>query len=95
MHVNPQNGSSVRFFITYLIYAFANIIRFLKKCYGDVIKIGKVKSNKLVLLGKSATTSGDGNPVTIKINDITINCPTEQFISCSALKTDWNRFWIE
>lgn len=95
MHVNPQNGSSAWFFITYLMYAFASIIRFSKKCYGDVIKFGKVKSNQLILLGKSATTSGDGNLVTIKIKDITINCPTEQFISCSVLKTDWNRFWIE
>jgi hypothetical protein len=95
LHMDKQNGSAAWFFITYLIYAFANKInRFFKKCYGQNIKYGTIESNNLILLGHSATTSGDGNPVEIKCGNIKIKVPTEQFISCSIKKTDWNRFWI-
>jgi len=95
LHMNEKNGSSAWFFITYLIYAFANKInRFSKKCYGQNIKYGKIESNNLILLGHSDTTSGDGNPVEIKCGNIRIKAPTEQFISCSVKKCDWNRFWI-
>ena len=96
LHMDKKNGSAAWFFITYLIYAFANkISRFSKKCYGQNIKYGKIKSNNLILLGHSGTTSGDGNPEEIKCGNIKIKVPTEQFISCSIKKTDWNRFWIE
>jgi hypothetical protein len=95
LHMNEQNGSAAWFFITYLIYAFANKIkRYSKKCYGQNIKYGKIESNNLILLGHSGTTSGDGNPVEIKFGNIKIKVPTEQFISCSIKKCDWNRFWI-
>ena len=95
LHMNEQNGSAAWFFITYLIYAFANKIkRYSKKCYGQNIKYGKIESNNLILLGHSDTTSGDGNPVEIKCGNIRIKAPTEQFISCSVKKCDWNRFWI-
>jgi len=95
LHMNEQNGSAAWFFITYLIYAFANKIkRYSKKCYGQNIKYGKIESNNLILLGHSGTTSGDGNPVEIKCGNIKIKCPTEQFLSCSIKKYDWNRFWI-
>jgi hypothetical protein len=94
--MNKQNGSAAWFFITYLIYSFSTkIYRFSKKCYGKTIKYGKIESNQLILLGHSGTTSGDGNSVTIKYdNNINIDCPTQQFISCSIKKYDWNRFWI-
>lgn len=96
LHMNKQNGSAVWFFITYLIYSYSNKInRYYKKCYGQTIKYGTIESDNLILLGHSGTTSGDGNAVSIKNNNITINCPTEQFISCSIKKNDWNRFWIE
>ena len=96
LHMNKENSSSAWFFITYLIYAFANkIIRFSKKCYGQNIKYGKIKSNNLILLGHSGTTSGDGNSVELKYGNIKIKAPTEQFISCSIKKCDWNRFWIQ
>ena len=95
VHMNKQNGSSAWFFITYLIYGFSTKMnRFSKKCYGQDIKYGAVESDQLVLLGHSGTTSGDGNQVLIKKNNIEILCPTEQFISCSVKKYDWNRFWI-
>jgi len=95
LHMDTKNSSAAWFFITYLIYAFANkISRFSKKCYGQNIKYGKIKSNNLILLGNSGTTSGDGNSVELKYGNIKINCPTEQFISCSIKKCDWNRFWI-
>jgi hypothetical protein len=95
LHMNKENSSAAWFFITYLIYAFANkISRFSKKCYGQNIKYGKIKSNNLILLGHSGTTSGDGNSVELKYSNIKIRCPTEQFISCSIKKCDWNRFWI-
>jgi hypothetical protein len=96
LHMNEQNSSAAWFFITYLIYAFANKInRFSKKCYGQNIKYGKIESNNLILLGHSGTTSGDGNSVEIKFGNIKIEAPTEQFISCSIKKCDWNRFWIQ
>ena len=96
LHMNKQNGSAVWFFITYLIYSFSTKIhRFSKKCYGRIIKYGKIESDQLILLGHSGTTSGDGNSITIKYdNHINIDCPTQQFISCSIKKYDWNRFWI-
>ena len=95
LHMDIKNVSAAWFFITYLIYAFSNKInRFSKKCYGQNIKYGTIESNNLILLGHSGTTSGDGNPVEIKCGNIRIKCPTEQFISCSVKKCDWNRFWI-
>ena len=97
LHMNKLNGSSAWFFITYLIYSFSTkIYRFSKKCYGQTIKYGKIESDQLILLGHSGTTSGDGNSITIKYNNnITIECPTQQFISSSIKKYDWNRFWTE
>jgi hypothetical protein len=96
LHMNTQNGSAAWFFITYLIYAFANKIkRYSKKCYGQNIKYGTIESDNLILLGHSDTSSGDGNDVSIKFNNIEIKCPTEQFLSCSIKKYDWNRFWRE
>jgi hypothetical protein len=97
LHMNKQNGSAVWFFITYLIYSFSTKIhRFSKKCYGRTVKYGKIESDQLILLGHSGTTSGDGNSITIKYdNHINIDCPTQQFISCSIKKYDWNRFWTE
>ena len=96
LHMNTQNCSATWFFITYLIYAFANKIkRYSKKCYGQNIKYGTIESDNLILLGHSDTTSGDGNNVSIKFNNIVIKCPTEQFVSCSIKKYDWNRFWRE
>lgn len=95
LHMNIKNGCATWFFITYLIYAFADKInRFSKKCYGQNIKYGTIESNNLILLGHSETTSGDGTSVEIKYGNIKIECPTEQFISCSIKKYDWNRFWI-
>ena len=35
-----------------------------------------------------------GNTIEIKCGNIKIKCPTEQFLSCSIKKYDWNRFWI-
>ena len=96
LHMNTQNGSATWFFITYLIYAFANKIhRYSKKCYGQNIKYGTIESDNLILLGHSDTSSGDGNDVSIKCNNIEIKCPTEQFVSSSIKKNDWNRFWRE
>lgn len=95
LHMYKENSSSVWYFITYLIYAFSNkIIRYSKKCYGQNIKYGTIESKQLILLGHSGTTSGDGNVILIKKNNIEIYCPTEQFLSCSVKKYDWNRFWI-
>jgi len=96
LHMNTKNGSATWFFITYLIYSFANKIkRYSKKCYGQNIKYGTIESDNLILLGHSDTSSGDGNDVSIKFNNIEIKCPTEQFVSCSIKKYDWNRFWRE
>jgi hypothetical protein len=95
LHMDIKNGSAAWFFITYLIYAFVNKIkRYSKKCYGQNIKYGEIESDNLILLGHSGTTSGDGNPVEIKCGNIKIKVPTEQFLSCSVKKCDWNRFWI-
>ena len=96
LHMDKQNSSAAWFFITYLIYAFANKInRYYKKCYGQNIKYGTIESDNLILLGHSDTSSGDGNDVSIKFNNIQIKCPTEQFVSSSIKKYDWNRFWRE
>jgi hypothetical protein len=96
LHMNKSNCSTTWFFITYLIYSFSNkIIRYSKKCYGKIIKFGKIESKQLVLLGHSGTTSGDGNTILVKYNNIEIICPTEQIISCSIKKYDWNRYWID
>jgi len=95
LYMNKQNGSAAWFFITYLIYAFANKIkRYHKKCFGQIIKFGNIESKQLVLRGHSGTTSGDGNSIEININKIKIICPTEQFLSCSIKNKDWNRFWF-
>lgn len=96
LHMDKKNGSAAWFFITYLIYSFSNKInRFFNKCYGQIIKYGSIESDQLCLLNHSGTTSGDGNNISVKNNKIEILCPTEQFISCSVKKNDWNRFWIE
>jgi hypothetical protein len=96
LHMDKQNGSATWFFITYLIYSFSNKInRYSQNCYGQTIKYGTIESDNLVLLGHSGTTSGDGNTVLIKHNNIEIICPTEQFISSSIKISDWNRFWIK
>lgn len=95
LYMDKNNGSSAWFFITYLIYAFSdNIIRFNKKCFGKNLKFGNINSNKLILVGHSGTTSGDGNAINIKYKSIKLNIPTEQFISCSIKKIDWNRYWF-
>jgi hypothetical protein len=97
LYMTNQNGSAAWFFITYLIYAFAiKINRYSKKCYGKNIKFGSIESNQLILKDLSGTTSGDGNPIVIELNkDIKISCPTQQFLSCSIKKSDWNRFWCK
>lgn len=94
--MNKQNTSAAFYFITYLIYAFSTKInRYSEKCYGQNIKYGSIESDQLILLGHSATSSGDGNPIQIKYNDnIIVNCPTLQFISSSIKKSDYNRFWM-
>lgn len=95
VHMSRQNGSSAWFFITYLIYAFASkITRLSKSCFGQTIKTGHIHNSQLLLMGSSATTSGDGNAITIQYGNIHISCPTEQFIHCSIKDCDWNRFWI-
>lgn len=99
LHMDKCNGSATWYFITYMIYAFANpnnIKRYSKKCCGQTIKFGKINSKQLVLIGKkSGTTSGDGNAILKSYSEnIQLQCPTEQFISCSIKKNDWNRFWI-
>jgi len=89
LYMSKENRSSAWFFITYLIYAFSNKInRSSKKCYGQRIRYGTIESNQLILLGHSGTTSGDGNSVLLKDNDIEIDCPTEQFLSCSIKQND-------
>ena len=97
--MTKDNGSAAWFFITYLIYAFGiNITRYTKNCFGQKIKFGTINNNtnmQLILKGHSGTTSGDGNAETIKYKSINILYPTEQFISCSIKKTDWNRYWIQ
>jgi hypothetical protein len=97
LYMSEDNASSTWFFITYLIYAFGgDIHRYSKRCYGQTIKFGSIhKNNRLVLIGLSSTTSGDGNPIYKKFGNICIRYPTEQFISCSVKPQDWNRFWIE
>ena len=96
LYMNKQNSSAVWFFITYIIYGFnEKINRYKKNCYGQIIKYGSITSNQLKLIGHSGTTSGDGNSIKIKYKNINIICPTEQFLSCSIKKYDWNRFWIE
>jgi hypothetical protein len=97
LYMNSSNGSAAWFFITYLIYAFSNNIkRFYKKCYGKILKFGTIdKNSNLVLRGISGTTSGDGNSKNIQYKNIMIECPTEQFISCSIKDKDWNRYWIQ
>jgi len=96
LHMTKQNGSAAWYFITYLIYAFSNKInRYSKKCYGQTIKYGTIESDQLKLIGHSGTTSGDGNAILVKYENIEINCSTEQFISCSIKECDWNRFWMQ
>ncbi len=94
LHMNKKNGSAAWFFITYLIYAFADkIIRYNQKSFNQTIKLGYITSNQLVLKGFSGTTSGDCNSKNILYDKINIYYPTQQFISCSINKRDWNRFW--
>ena len=64
---------------------------------GQTIKFGNLeKKSQLILKGQSGTSSGDGNAISINyFNNIQISCPTQQFISCSIKKYDWNRFWTE
>ena len=96
LYMNPNNGSAAWFFITYLIYAFAsNIERYSEKHYGQILKFGTIsKNSQLILHGKSGTTSGDGNTISIKFKEVKIICPTQQFISSSIKIKDFNRFWI-
>jgi hypothetical protein len=61
----------------------------------STFKKRKIESKQLFLLGHSGTTSGDGSQIIVKYNHFKILCPTEQFISCSIKKYDWNRFWIK
>jgi hypothetical protein len=96
MDMNYKNASAVWYFITYLIYGFASKIkRFTKKCFGKILKFGKIsKDSQLVLSGNSSACSGDGNCIGNPYNDIIINCPSIQFINRSFNKKDWDRFWI-
>lgn len=97
LYMHNYNGSSSWYFITYLIYAFSNKIkRFNKKCFGKVLKFGKlIGKNQLKLKGISSTCSGDGNSKIIDFKEIKISCPTIQIIHSSVKDNDWNRFWIE
>ena len=97
LYMDKINGSAAWYFITYLIYSFGkNIKRFTKKLYRKTLKFGTIsETSNLVLKGFSGTTSGDGNAVSIKYKNIIIECPTEQFISSSIKKIDYNRFWCE
>jgi len=96
LHTTKDNGSAAWFFVTYLIYAFAEkITRFSKKCYGQTVKYGKVHaSERFQLVGHSGTTSGDGNNKLIVKEGVVIKCPTDQFIASSIKPNDWNRFWV-
>ena len=90
-------GSASWYTITYLIYGFSSKIkRFTKECYGKILKFGTIsKDSQLVLHGTSSTCSGDGNCIKTKFKDITIECPTMQFLNRSFNEIDWNRFWLD
>jgi hypothetical protein len=93
LHMNSNNVSAAWYFITYLIYVFGLEI---KRYNYKNIKFGTIsKNSQIILHGISGTTSGDGNTINIQYKDISIICPTEQFISCSIKEKDWCRFWTE
>ena len=93
LHMNTKNGSATWYFITYLIYAFGSDI---KRYNIKNINFGTIsKDSQLILHGTSNTTSGDGNAINISYKNININCPTEQYLSCSIKEKDWCRFWTE
>lgn len=99
LYMNDMNGSAAWFFITYMIYAFGgDIIRYSETRFGQRVKFGTIGAprGQLVLVGRSSTTSGDGNATEVKADaDIRVHCPTEQFLDSSVKKTDYNRFWVE
>lgn len=96
LHINQQNGSAAWFLITYLIYGFSkNINRFSKICLGNNVKYGTINNSQIKLIGISGTTSGDGNSINFNVKDIAVSIPTEQFISSSIKKIDYNRYWIQ
>ena len=97
--LNCENTSYYK--LTNFLYQSQNnqaiVLNALYECdINVVLKFGYIdKKSNLILKGISGTTSGDGNPKIIKYKNIIIQCPTEQFISCSIKNKDWNRYWIE
>jgi hypothetical protein len=97
LYISEKNGSAAWFLITYLIYGFSKKInRFSKICLGKNIKYGSIDNkSQIKLIGNSNTTTGDGNSINFNLKNVTIYIPTEQFISSSIKKIDFNRYWIQ
>jgi len=100
VHMNRGCQSSTWYFITYLVYVFANRIeRFVQYIHGVPFKCGRVSRSQIELHGYSGTTSGDGNLIckNFILDGTTIRgCfPTQANIHHPIQERDWNRFWIE
>lgn len=94
VYMNERNGSAAWYFITYLVYAFGKSVRrWQETVLGQRYKFGAVApDSQLVLVGRSETTSGDGNARIFKIaKGIEFECPTQQFVKCSVQEKDWSR----
>jgi len=90
VYSNSESTSSTWYFITYLIYVFADHI---KRYVKDGVKIGKV-SGKLKIRGCTGTQSGDGNPKKKSIDNVIIKVPTQETISRPIMKKDYLRYWM-
>ena len=100
LHFDVESASSTWFFITYIIYVFAEKIqRFTKYVNGRQIKLGRATGRHIELRGISKTTSGDGNSITKEFlldgSKVAFKIPTQANISRPIDERDWNRFWME
>ena len=95
LYMDTACGSSTWYFITYIIYAFAESI----ERSGTVLKLGRATGKQIELHGTSSTCSGDGNAIDkeFEIDDKMITCefPTIMKIACPIKNRDWNRCWME
>jgi len=100
IHMDKYCGSSCWYFITYLIYAFAEKIeRFATYVGGKPIKLGRATGSQIELHGYCLTSAGDANAVkkAFELGDAKIMCyfPTQATVHRPVENRDWNRFWTE
>lgn len=95
LHVDPRCGSSTWYFITLLVYAFGGAIeRWTEERWGVPVKAGRATGGTLRIVGSSATSTGDGNAVDVRVGGMTVSVPTQASAQSPIQRRDFGRFWL-